>query len=118
VSRERWQWRLFRAALDPAVGSEQAGTRPVLVVSREVINQALPIVAVLPLTTHRPRRRVYATEVLLPAGAAGQPEASIVMAHQVRTVSTRRLGEPYGELTDAKLRAAVREALRVFLDLE
>jgi mRNA interferase MazF len=113
-----YQWRLIRADLDPVTGSEQGGMRPVLVVSRESINSALPIVGVLPLTTYKPGRRIYSTEVLLPAGAAGQPADSIVMAHQVRTISTTRLGEPYGELTDSGLRDAVRRAMRVYLDLD
>ena len=118
MSRRPLQWCAFRADLDPTHGSEQSGVRPVLVVSREVINQRLPIVAVLPMTTAKPGRRVYSTEVLLPAGAAGQPEDSIVMAHQVRTLSVRRLGQPYCELADEDLRAAVRAALRLYLDLE
>jgi mRNA interferase MazF len=118
VSPPAFQWRLFRASLDPATGSEQAGTRPVLVVSREVINRALPVVAVVPLTTLKPGRRVYSTEVLLPAGAAGQPDDSLALAHQVRTISTHRLGAPYGDLADPGLRAKVREALRVYLDLD
>jgi mRNA interferase MazF len=113
-----FQWRVFRADLNPVVGSEQAGTRPVLVVSREAINRSLPIVAILPLTTYRPGRRIYATEVLLPAGAAGQPDDSIVMAHQVRTISTRRLKEVYGELVSSDLRNSVRRAMQMFLDLE
>jgi len=118
VTEAALQWQVFRADLDPVTGSEQAGTRPVLVVSRESINSALPIVGVLPLTTRKPGRRVYSTEVLLPAGTAGQPEDSIVMAHQLRTVSTHRLGEPYGELDDPELRSAVRRAMKVYLDLE
>jgi mRNA interferase MazF len=111
------QWTVFRARLDPTEGSEQAGARPVLVVSREVINQALPIVGVVPLTTRKQGRRVYPTEVLLPAMAAGQPEDSIAMAHQIRTISRGRLGKPFGELTDPDLRGAVREAIRIYLDL-
>ena len=111
------QWTLFRARLDPTQGSEQAGNRPILVVSREVINQALPIVGVVPLTRRKPGRRIYSTEVLLPAGVAGQPEDSIAMAHQLRTISSDRLGAPYGELSDSDLREAVRRAVRVYLDL-
>jgi len=118
MTPEPIQWRLFRADLSPSKGSEQAGTRPVLVVSRETINQSLPIVAVLPLTTHKAGRRIYSTEVLLPPGAAGQPDESIVMAHQVRTISTRRLGKPYGELTAPELRSAVRTAMRIYLELD
>ena len=93
---DSFQWRLFRAKLDPALGSEQAGTRPVLVVSREVINQALPIVAVVPLTSMKAGRRIYATEVLLPAGAAGQPDASIRC--RFSSTSTDRVARPFVRL--------------------
>ncbi len=112
------QWWVFGARLDPTEGSEQAGTRPVLVVSREVINRALPIVGVIPLTRRKPGRRIYSTEVVLPAGIAGQPAESIAMAHQLRTIARHRLGESFGELTDPGLRTAVRNAIRTYLDLE
>jgi len=112
------QWTLFPVNLDPAVGSEQAGQRPVLVVSNEIMNQALPIVTVLPVTSNKPGRRVYSTEVLLPAGAAGQPTDSIVMAHQIRTISKERLRAPYGRLADPALQQAIRVAMRLYLDLE
>lgn len=118
MSHSDLQWSLFRVDLDPVVGSEQAGTRPVLVVSRETVNRLLPIVCVVPLTVRKPGRRVYSTEVLLPAGAAGQPEESIAMAHQLRVISSRRLGQRYGTLSDQGLRFGLREALRLFLDLE
>ena len=46
-----YQWHVFLASLDPITGSEQAGRRPVLVISRERINQLLPVVNVIPLTS-------------------------------------------------------------------
>jgi mRNA interferase MazF len=49
----QWQVAMAMATLDPVRGSEQAGRRPVLIVSNEPINQALPIVSVLPISTHR-----------------------------------------------------------------
>ncbi len=112
------QWSVYVADLDPVRGSQQAGQRPVLVVSREVINRRLPIVAVLPLTTAKAGRRVYSTEVLLPAGVGGLAADAIVMAHQVRALSARRLGARLGELADADLRQAVRQALALYLELE
>jgi mRNA interferase MazF len=90
----------------------------VLVISREAINRSLPIVAVLPLTTCKPGRKIYSSEVLIPAGAAGQPVDSVALGHQIRTISRRRLGERYGELTDPEFRQGVRSALKVFLNLE
>jgi mRNA interferase MazF len=118
VSEEPFQWWVFWAYLDPVVGSEQAGTRPVLVVSNEIMNEALPVVTVLPLTSHKPGRRIYSTEVLLPAKVAGQPMDSIAMAHQIRTISKERLQTGYGQLEDPSLRQAVRAAMRLYLALQ
>lgn len=47
-----YQWQIFIATLDPVIGSEQSGHRPVLVISRERVNQLLPIVNVIPLTSN------------------------------------------------------------------
>jgi len=41
----KYQWHIFLASLNPAKGSEQAGRRPVLVVSRESINQMMDSIA-------------------------------------------------------------------------
>jgi mRNA interferase MazF len=68
----KYQWHIFLASLDPIKGSEQAGRRPVLVFSREEINQFLPVVNVIPLTSRKsPERILYPNEVLLPAGTGG-----------------------------------------------
>ena len=68
----KYQWHVFLAVLDPTRGSEQAGRRPVLVISRERINQLLPVVNVIPLTSRKSTSRViYPNEVLLPFGVAG-----------------------------------------------
>jgi mRNA interferase MazF len=58
-----YKWSLFEANLDPVAGAEQRGSRPVLVISNEQFNQAMPIVTVLPLTSTK--RRLYPSEVLL-----------------------------------------------------
>lgn len=104
------QWAVLDADLNPARGSEQRGIRPVLVVSNEEFNQAVANVTVLPLTSTD--RRLYPAEVVLARGRAGQPKDSIIMAHQVRTISKERLGRVWGYLDDASLREAVKEAIR------
>lgn len=110
-----WRWSVVDADLDPVRGSEQSGRRPVLIVSNEGFNRAMPSLTVLPLTSTE--RDLYPAEVLLPAQVAGQPRRSIVMAHQMRTVSKERVGRPLGRLEDPSLRAAVRAALAEHLDL-
>ncbi len=111
-----FQWSVFEADLDPVSGAEQRGRRPVLVVSNEEFNQAMPNVTVLPLTSTR--RRLYPSEVLLAEGAAGQHHTSIVMGHQIRTISRQRLGRILGRLEDAELRLAIHAAIREHLDIE
>jgi len=110
------QWAIFEAELDPVAGAEQKGTRLVLIVSNEEFNRAMPHVAVLPLTSTR--RRLYPSEVLLREGAAGQPLESIVMAHQIKTISKQRLGRPMGYLEDPDLRSEVHRAVREHLAME
>ncbi|MFA4836756.1 MAG: type II toxin-antitoxin system PemK/MazF family toxin [Dehalococcoidia bacterium] len=107
-------WAVMEASLDPVAGAEQKGTRPVLIVSNEEFNQAMPNVTVLPLTSTR--RRLYPSEVLLPQGKAGQPLDSIIMAHQIRTISKERLRSLLGYLEDPQFRHEVREAIREHLD--
>jgi len=112
-----FQWQVVRARLDPIEGSEQSGVRPVLIISREGSNAVLSVVTVIPLTTRRPGRKVYPTEALIPAELGGQPNESVAMAHQIRTLSKSRLVSTYGKIDDENLRTGIRRALRVHLDL-
>lgn len=111
----QWQWAVALADLDPVTGSEQAGQRPVLILSNKEINQTLGNVTVLPLTSTQ--RTLYPAEVLLPAGISGQPKDSIVMAHQIRTISLKRIKKVYGYLNDTTLRESVADAIIEHLDL-
>ena len=112
------QWHVYVASLDPTKGSEQAGKRPVLIVSRERINQLLPVVNAVPLTSRKSTARIaYPNEVLLPAGTAGLRVDSIALCYQVRTLDKSRLEAELGELADQELRQNIREAIRFQLDL-
>jgi len=111
-----FQWAVMQANLNPVIGTEQKGSRPVLVVSNEDYNQVVPNLTILPLTSTK--RRLYPSEVSLPSGISGQPLDSIVMAHQIRTISKQRLEKLIGYLTDAKLRSEVRAAIKEHLDIE
>jgi mRNA interferase MazF len=97
--------------LDPAVGSEQAGTRPVIVVSDDAYNRVRPLVTVLPITSRKPGRRIYANEVLLEAGVGGLTVESIALAHHLRTVSKRRLRDQLGILGAQEKQAEILRAV-------
>ena len=110
------QWAIFEADLDPVAGVEQKGKRPVIIVSNEEFNQAMPNVTVLPLTSTQ--RRLYPSEILLPEEKAGQLLESIVMAHQIGTISKQRLRRLFGYLDDAQLRHEIHQAIKEHLDME
>jgi len=111
----QYQWGLVDVELNPTRGSEQAGRRPALVVSNEPFNQAMPVLTILPLTATE--RQLYPAEVFLPKHSAGQRADSIIMAHQIRTVSKQRVRGILGYLSDPLLRQQVRRALREHLAL-
>ncbi len=74
-----FRWNVYLANLDPAIGSEQGKTRPVMVISEDQINQILPVVNVLPITSRKADRKVYPNEVLIPKGVGGLTKESIVL---------------------------------------
>lgn len=112
-----YQWNIFWVDLDPTKGSEQAGKRPVLVISADDVNQALPVITVLPLTTAKPGRHVYPIEVFLGKTDTGLLQDSIAMAHQIRAISKKRLRKQCGTITSPGLRHKVRVAVRLYLDM-
>ena len=117
MSRPPLRWSLVLADLDPTAGHEQAGRRPVLVVSNEAFNQATGLLTVVPLTSRKTGRKLYPSEVLLPAGAAGQRVDSIALCHQIRTISGQRALSVLGRLVDGTLRRQIADALLEHLEL-
>lgn len=112
------RWKIFRANLDPIVGSEQGKTRPVLIISRDEINELLNCVNIVPITTRKSGRTIYPNEVLLPKGTAKLENESIALCHQMRTIDKRRLSFEYGEVKENAIRVAILEALKFQLDIE
>lgn len=88
---------LFSASLDPVVGSEQGGIRPVLVIQNDVGNRYSPTVIVLAITGQVNKARLP-THVPVPAGNTGLQKDSVVLAEQIRTLDKRRLRERMGNL--------------------
>lgn len=106
-----YRWHIFLANLDPVIGSEQGKTRPVLVISEEEINQILPVVGVLPITSRKQGRRIYPNEVLIPAGTGGLEKESIVLCYQIRTLDKRRLTKEIGKIDELELQEVIIDAL-------
>ena len=113
-----YQWHVFLATLDPTTGAEQAGKRPVLVISREQLNQVLQVVNVVPLTSRKSIARIiYPNEVLLTAAMAGLKVDSIALCYQIRTLDKKRLERDLGTIVNASLRRSILDAIRFQLEI-
>ena len=107
---------LFSACLDPVVGSEQGGIRPVLVIQNDVGNRYSPTVIVLAITGQMNKAHLP-THVPVSCEGTGLLKDSVVLAEQIRTLDKRRLRERIGALRPETM-ARVSEALRLSLGIE
>ena len=110
---------IYQADLEPARGAEANKARPVVIVSRDALNQAVEelgygVVTIVPLTSNI--KRLYEFQTILRAEDTGLPHHSRVQAEQVRAVAVERLIHRVGGL-NAELIAEIGEALRIHLDL-
>ena len=107
---------VYLARLDPVEDSEQAGTRPVIIVSRDAINVASPVVIVVPCTAFSRDRRVYPSHVVLKAPEGGLKKDSIALGEQLRAISKTRLQARWGTVS-GEVCALIDRALLIALDL-
>ena len=111
------KWEIYFCNLDPTIGSEQKGTRPVLVISSDIINHNLPVATVIPLTSIEPSDKLYASEIKLDATVTGLPKNSAAMLQQIRTVSSKRLHNFSGKINDNDAKEKIHQALKSYFDL-
>ena len=94
VSREVHRGDIYYVDLNPAMGSEQGGIRPVLVIQNEMGNLFSPTVIVAPLTS----RVETKNSMPLQAGSGGVPKPSVVLLEQIRVIDKSRLQGFVGSL--------------------
>lgn len=107
---------VYDARLNPTEGSEQAGVRPVIIVSRDAINQHSPVIVVVPLTDAANLKRTYPSDVLIHRSEGGLTLDSVASTGQVRTIAKTRLLRRRGSLLPETMEQVAR-ALRVTMDL-
>ncbi|MEH2210033.1 type II toxin-antitoxin system PemK/MazF family toxin [Nostoc sp.] len=85
--------------LNPVVGTEQAGIRPVVVVQIDRANAVSPHTIIAPFTS-KIRRAILASHVFVPAGIGGLSQDSVVLCEQLRVVDKSRIIRVIGHLDD------------------
>ena len=100
---------IYYAELNPVVGSEQGGSRPVLIISNDIGNKHSPTVIVAAITSRQMKHRIpthcYLTNV------DDMPADSIVLLEQLRTLDKRRLGEKLTQLDELNMSAIEKSLL-------
>lgn len=95
------------ADLNPVRGREQAGRRPVLIISHDVFNERSDTVIAIALTT-QPQRAGFPLTLELRSPLQGR--RSWIKISQIRTLSIERIGPRLGRATPEEL-ALVAEGL-------
>ena len=90
---------IYYADLGHGVGSEQYGTRPVLVIQNDAGNKHSPTVIVAAITS-RLDKTALPTHVCVSSQESGLPLRSIVLMEQIKTVDKSRLLQKVGRLDD------------------
>lgn len=101
--------------LNPVVGSEQAGVRPVLVLQIDRANAVSPHTIIAPFTT-RIRQSLLPSHVFVPAGQGGLGRDSVLLCEQIRVVDKRRVVQVLGHMEESYLEQ-VATALRAVFGL-
>ncbi len=113
-----WEYRrgeVYLADLNPYRGSEQGGTRPVLLLQNNVGNIYCPTLIIAPITSRQDKKPRQPTHCNL-GRTSGLPEQSMVMLEQIRTIDKSRVIRFMGKLDAEKMRE-IDTALEVSLSL-
>lgn len=106
---------LYYADLNPVIGSEQGGIRPVLCIQNDIGNRHSPTIIVAAITSKSNTKASLPTHHLL-RNTSGLEQESIVLLEQIRTIDKRRLKDFVGALGQFDMRQ-VDNALAVSVGL-
>lgn len=102
---------IYYADLNPVVGSEQGGIRPVLIIQNDTGNHYSPTVIVAAITGHS-KRGCFPTHVKLDGKYSNLLRTSTILLEQIRTLDKRRLLGYIGHI-DQQIMDRVDQALTV-----
>ena len=95
---------IFWADLNPTKGHEQAGMRPVLILSRDIFNDKSGTVIAIALTS-RPQRAAF--PLTLELTSPKLPKQTWAKISQIRTLSVERIGKRVGCVSDQELHQVI-----------
>ena len=106
---------IYYAELNPVIGSEQGGTRPVLVIQNNIGNQYSPTTIIAAITSQISKAKLP-THVEVRANRCGLERDSVILTEQIRTIDKSRLKEKVAVLDD-EIMEHVNNAIGISLNL-
>lgn len=94
---------IYYADLNPVVGSEQGGIRPVLIIQNNIGNQFSPTVIVAAITSRKDKTNIP-THISLSLKKSGLPKESVILMEQIRTIDKHRLIKYAGHIGNDMLK--------------
>lgn len=94
---------VYYADLNPVVGSEQGGIRPIVVLQNDVGNKYSPTI-IAAATTSKLYKAKLPTHVGLSHDSTPLPKDSVVLLEQIRTIDKSRIKDKIGELPPEVMR--------------
>ena len=108
---------IFYADLSPVVGSEQGGTRPVLILQNDIGNQYSPTTIVAAITSQIAKAKLPThVEISGGSGGSGLNKDSVVLLEQIRTIDKSRLFQKVSSLNEP-LMSEVEKGIEISLGL-
>ena len=111
MSKKIIRGAIFYADLDPIIGSEQKGTRPVLILQNDIGNKYSPTTMIAPITSKEYKGRKQPTHVKVKHFDKLRPN-SIILLEQVRTIDKSRI-KGFIDMLDKSQMKEVEKALKI-----
>jgi len=99
-----------------AVGSEQAGERPAVIIQNDVGNESSPVTIIAPITS-KMYSKIFPTNVVVHSGVGGLSMDGTILLNQIRTIDKTRIKERIGKLPD-QIMKKVDDAIKTSLGLD
>ena len=106
---------VFYADLNPVVGSEQGGVRPVLIIQNNIGNKYSPTVIIAAITSKIDKAKLP-THVEIEADSTQIEKDSVILLEQIRTIDKKRLQRRVTRLNEETLEK-VDKAIEISLGL-
>ena len=107
---------IFLANLEPVIGSEQGGIRPVLIIQNDKSNMHSPVTIAAAITS-KIFSKEFPTNVFISKEDSGLDRDSTILLNQIRTIDKLRLIKKVGSL-DSYLIYKIDKSLKISLALE